>query len=362
MKHVRIETLRFVGFESFTLFGRESKTLLSDPNALNKFLVQVDTELKSVMANRKFIYGQRVERMFAALVISLGRVQFLKQEDAGECYANVSPLEIPDFRLRLSNETSLVEVKNHHPKGDATRGLRLRQSYLEGLENYAKLMSCPLWMAVYWSRWGLWTLVPPTLFRRDGKHAHLAMTEAFVGNELYRLGNIEIGTTPPLRMVWHVSQLGDASPSENGRTTTLRIDRAELFCGNALLVDRAEQTIAFYLMCYGSWRMRNEAKRDGGKIVAIEYEWKPEQESAQGFEFIGSLASMFSRFYIAATTDLENGAVARVNLDVTPGDLGHLIPEEYTSRTLPLWRLHIVPKGVDLGPDANNFADNRCQF
>jgi hypothetical protein len=54
----------------------------------------------------------------------------------------------------------LIEAKNFH-QGDApTKSFRMKSSYLDGLTAYAKLMRCDLYVALYWSRWNLWSVKP----------------------------------------------------------------------------------------------------------------------------------------------------------------------------------------------------------
>jgi len=63
--------------------------------------------------NRAFIYGHLAESLFIQLVAALDNVRLIKQEDAGEVYAQDETLRLPDFRLVLSDGVVvLVEVKN----------------------------------------------------------------------------------------------------------------------------------------------------------------------------------------------------------------------------------------------------------
>lgn len=50
---------------------------------------------------------------------------------------------------------------------------------------------------------------------------------------------------------------------------------------------------------------------------------------------------MFTRMFINATT--EGAAITRLGLDVKSGSLGLLIPDNYESEALSLWRFNLTP-------------------
>jgi hypothetical protein len=62
----------------------------------------------------------------------------------------------------------------------------------------------------------------------------------------------------------------------------------------------------------------------------------------QGFAFIGSLSSMFSRYYLNLITD-EQGVQHRLSVKTEPGVMGRLVPEPYKGKVLHLWRMILVP-------------------
>lgn len=68
----------------------------------------------------------------------------------------------------------------------------------------------------------------------------------------------------------------------------------------------------------------------------------PQADSGQGFEFVGTLSSLFSSWYLSSTSDADR--VTRLGITVTGGSLGSLIPDDYHSDTLPLWRMRQVPE------------------
>ena len=56
---------------------------------------------------------------------------------------------------------------------------------------------------------------------------------------------------------------------------------------------------------------------------------------------VGSLSGMFSTYYRFMTQ--KGGEVAKLQIEVTPGFLGRLIPENHKGDRLPLWRFRIHP-------------------
>src|SRR5258708_13520035 len=98
--------------------------------------------------------------MFEGLVVGLGQVKMIKQEDAGSAYADNQELKIPDFRIVLADGSRLlVEVKNFYQK-DGSEEFSLSEKYLAGLQRYADLDHSLLAVATYWVRWNIWTLLP----------------------------------------------------------------------------------------------------------------------------------------------------------------------------------------------------------
>src|SRR5580658_3564409 len=106
--------------------------------------------------------------MFEGVVVALGQVQMIKEEDAGDGWYEGDKLSIPDYRIALRDGTQfLVEVKNHN--GDHIE-ISLTNSYVEGLRRYRELTGSPIKLAVYWVGWRTWTLVPLDLLDPYPKH------------------------------------------------------------------------------------------------------------------------------------------------------------------------------------------------
>jgi hypothetical protein len=199
-------------------------------------------------------------------------------------------------------------------------------------------------MAVYWARWNVWTLVPLDAFEGDGRRRQLSMSRAARANNLMTLGDMWVGTTPPLTIVVEVDP--DQPQSADGDKVEFTIGDAYWKCAGRRITDKTESAIAAYLAFYGNWNITGQRTRyDGDKLRAIETDIGPENgfASSQGFDFVGHLSGMFSKFYLGAITD-DSGALQRLSTSTEPGRLGRLmIPADYKGKALPLWRMLLKP-------------------
>lgn len=123
--------------------------------------------LSSILSlERHEIVGLRTETLFRELAVALGQTSYVKQEDQGDWITQDVSAKPVDFLVGLKNGMRFaIEVKNCHKE---TGALSLRSSDVSELENYAQLVCHELRLAIYWSKWRLWTLVDPTCFESDG--------------------------------------------------------------------------------------------------------------------------------------------------------------------------------------------------
>lgn len=351
MKRLPRDPMRFELINAFDAFGREEKVSLREPAATDGFVAKTRASVERSLSNEALLHGLRTESMFEALVASLGAVEILKQEDSGEIYAADGPehtLKVPDFRLVLTEGSQmLVEVKNFYQTSDPKQSFSLDGNYFEGLIRYSKLMNCNLLLAVYWTKWNIWTLVPPEVFQKQGERRELGMLEAMKANHMASLGDYSVGTRFPLSVVMYADKTKPRSIGADGYFR-FTISSVELWCGGRLITNSTERRIATYLMFYGTWSYDSEPKIADDQIEAVEHRWTPQRDNGQGFEIVGSLSQMFSTYYKSFTQDA--GKVSRLRLNVTSGHWGRLIPKEYKSETLPLWRFVLEPSGKGPGP------------
>ncbi len=319
-------------------FGLEHEIPLNDPQAVSKFVTSFRNALKNALSNQALLHGQRTEAMF----VSLGGYSLLKAEDTGHVHPE-GHFKVPDFRVVLSDGTQwLIEVKNVYIEDPFQQRRRLMtRAYREKLENYASATGGQLKLAVYWARWGLWTLVSPErLVDADGCLT-LDMETGFRENELSSLGDLTIGTRPPLRF-----QL-EADPNTTGPVASdgmvkFTISGVRFYCGEDEILDPVEKQIAWIFMLYGEWKeVDPQPLLEGGKLTGVEFRWEPEEQVNKGFEMIGSLSRMFSRYYAEQT--MESDEVVQTRAPLRPGWFAPLVTPDYKSKALPLWRISIQP-------------------
>ena len=343
------DPIRFDLANAFAEFGRLERVSLRDAATARGFVERVRGSVSRSLSNEALVHGLRTQAMFGALVVSLGKVDLLKEEDAGEIYASDAALKVPDFRLILQDGSKmLVEVKNFYQRNDPRRAFALSGDYLDGLVRYSGMMGCELFVAVYWARWNIWTLLPPDAFRIEGNRRRVDLPEALRQSQMVRIGDYTIGTKFPLSLLMHADRNEPRIIGPDG-AGTFTVSNVEVYCGGRLVIDAVETRIATYLMFYGRWRYESEPKLVGNEIEAVEHRWVPEQDQQQGFEIVGSLSEMFSTFYRFMTQ--EDGEVTRLQIEVTPGSLGQLIPENHKGDKLPPWRFRMHPAKREAKPD-----------
>lgn len=211
------------------------------------------------------------------------------------------------------------------------------------MRRYGELFGREVKIAVYWSRWGVWTMI--SLGRipvnSDGK-SYLSMLKAVKINEMADLGDRKIGTKTPLtfRLVADTSK-----PRGVGRDGEVKftIGQVEIHSSGKRIDDAEECDLAFYLMLYGEWIASEPvAKIEDGRLIFVQVDTLPKEPTPdQGFEIIGDLSGMISRRYNDLTT--SDGEIDRLSPSVEPGSLGALLKDDYKGKFLPLWRFHQQP-------------------
>jgi hypothetical protein len=326
---------------SFAQFGRERRISLRDPKASEDFTAYVAQAIGGAITSDALLHGQRTQNMFEALVVSLGNCKLLKTEDAGRCHLK-GQFRVPDFRVILNDDSQwLVEVKNIYDHEASRQVTKFTRTYLQQLQEYAGAMKYPLKFALYWARWGIWTLITPEDLAEDGGKLTINMIKAVRVNEMASLGDRTIGTEPPLRLRLL------ANPEKprllNGaEEAVITIAGVEMISACREITDSVEKEIAWILMQFGDWELSGPTAIMSGKEVdALEFTWTPSQRANEGFEMIGTLSSMFARYYASQT--LGESGVIQTEADYTPGWFMPLVSREAPSGALPLWRFVLQP-------------------
>jgi len=348
MKQIPRDPFRFDLFKLLAKHGHDNNSDLANPSTLASFIQTVKESISKSLANDILRYGLHTEAMFSSMVLSIGSVKLLKHEDASDVYSEIEGINVPDFRLVLSDDSHVfVEVKNYYQGNDPFKQFTMNIEYLDGLIHYAHIMGARLLIAVFWAKLGLWTLVQPSAFKVIRNRYELSFVDAYSQNEMVILGDQHIGTKYPLRTIFYGEKIS-SQLSGNTEDVLVRITNVKLFCSDHELIDKNEISIAMYFMLYGKWIEREPIWNDDGHSISIEHIFEPEEYLNQGFEFIGSLSQMFAKYYVHATT--SDGVVNDLFTNVSPGELGKLIPDDYKSKSLPLWRISQYPSKIGTTP------------
>jgi hypothetical protein len=330
---------------SFAQFGRERRISLRDPKAAQDFAAYVAREIGGAVTSDTLLHGQRTQNMFEALVVSLGNYKLLKTEDWGRSHPK-GQFKVPDFRIILKDDSQwLVEVKNIYDDQPLRQVKKFERTYVERLQEYAALMQCPLKFALYWARWRIWALIAPEDLALDGGKLSIDMMKAIRVSEMAALGDRTIGTKPSLRLRLLADRKKPRFVTDAGQAD-MTIAGVEFICADSKITDSVEKEIAWIFMQFGEWESSGPTAIMSGKDVeALEFEWKPRQRANEGFEMIGTLSSMFARYYASQT--LDDTGVIQTEAEFTPGWLVPLISADGPSKGLPLWRFALRPKRND---------------
>ena len=345
MQHANRDPMKFDVLNAFAVYGREQKLSLLSSGASEGFVAQVRESVKQSLDNNILMYGVRTENLFEAMIANFGAFQAFKKEDCGEAYSPDVSLLVPDFRVVLRDGSQmLIEVKNFHQGDRPQKPFTLSSQYLLGLSHYSEVMGCELKIAIYWSNWNAWTLVPPSAFQRRRKNMVVSLEDAMMANELGSIGDLMVGIKFPLCLRLLADKEKERTV-DNDNLARFTITEVEFYCGDQQITDPAERDMAWFFMLYGDWSPEGPvALISQGHIDAVDYRFIPPEDHHQGFEVIGHLSSMFSQFYRHRTGDQEG--IGRLQIDNTrPEPFVRLIADGYgyESDTFPMWRFTLRP-------------------
>lgn len=331
---------------AFGRYGQEHKVPLNQRSSLDAFGGHVARAVDQALADSALLHGQRVEAMFEAMLVSLGTFTLLKGEDSGRVFPP-DLFRAPDFRVVLRNGAQwLIEVKNVYEKQPFRQRRKvMTRDYRDSLESYAAATGAELKLAVFWARWSMWTLVTPSRFLDGRGDVVLDMMTAAKGNELSALGDLTIGTRSPLKLRLTMDPARTGLIGDDGLVTAV-IGQTAIYAAGTELSDPTEREIAWILMQHGEWACGDEVPVvEGNHLVAIDFTWEPPESANQGFEMIGTLSRMFSRYYAGMT--VRDGEVVQLQAPLRPGWFEALIRPDYKSKALPLWRFELQPSYIE---------------
>jgi len=315
-------------------FARDQGMALDHPALVETFTADAVRRLKRALTDTALLHGSRTERLFEATVLSLGNFRLLKAEDNGRIHAT-GTLRAPDFRVVLDDGAQwLIEVKNVRRKDPFKQHTTMSAAYLGSLQAYADMMGVPLRLAIYWSRWSLWTVIAPEHFRQPNGSLRISMQQGVIANKFSRLGEVSIMTRPPLRIV-----LGAAKDRPHGvgadSIASFIIGSVRLFSGEHELVDLRDRKLAEVLISYGEWPLGGPfAMTDEHGFAGVQYVAEPEEATGQAFEGIGWASRIFSSFYADQT--VEGDRIVQLLGQSAPEWFAPLADWDFDNSKLPL--------------------------
>lgn len=341
MKRLDRAPERFDVLDLFARMARDGNLPFDEDSSQDEFARRVAASIGQARRSPTLLHGRRTQELFGYVAASLGSAKLIKSEDGGDIISDESELRVPDFRLVLRDgKQLLVEVKNCHSRSPRT-AVRLDQPYLSSLRSYGDLTGSPVFIAVYWSGWNLWTLTPLDEFPPGG----LTLLSASLRNHMVTLGDEAIATTPPLTLRIVADPASPRTRRPSGEVE-LTIGNVEFFCGGRPITDKTERRLAFLLMILGTWpEADTDVAMDGESLVHIDFVYAPEEvTSGQPFEIIGHQSGFVSRRFDFLTT--REKSITSLSPADAPGSLGLGIPENYVSDALPLWRFRMKPSPI----------------
>lgn len=320
-------------------FARASGIALDDPVLIQTFTDDAARQLKGALDDPILLHGTRAERLFEAMVLTLGKFRLFKAEDNGSVHATTK-LRAPDFRVVLENgEQRLIEVKNAYREAPLEQEIILKPAYYRSIQDYAEAVGAPLWLAIYWARWNIWTVVAPEPFCSPDGSVVIRLIDAVVVDQLAQLGDVLIATRPPLRIV------RDISPQPHKGQTLDKlpfVSPARFFSGNVELFHPRDRKLAEILCLYGQWpAVGPEPILNRTDLIGAQFVFAPEEPSGQDFDSVGPASRIFSKFY--ATETVEGDRIIQLLGQPQPDWFASLNDWPFAESRLPLWLLRSRP-------------------
>ena len=338
------------GLDLFARLDDSATGALGDEVRLDAVIAQFREGVRTSLANPARVYGWHTQVMFGQVVRALGAVVLLTEEDQGTTWARPSERIHPsDYRAVLADGRNLsIEVKNH-PVKRLDRPFRMPKANLDGLVRYAALTGSAPRVAIYWSGPGLWLLVDPEHFATQGSKATIDMRVAMAESDMADLGDMMIGTVPPLEFTFKVHEIGSLTPTgQNTAKVTIQIDGTAISADGRELTGAAERRLAFYLMWNGKWPETEHHDWEDGRLTNQRFRYEPEEwPRKQGFAIVGFYSELLARSFWLQTSD--EGVVTKLTADLDPNRQGFVIPDDYHSDELPLWRMRLQPRSQSIG-------------
>lgn len=327
-------------------FAQSEGMSIKDEMVIDKFIERLSEAIQKHRENPIRVYGFRVESMFAHIAAALGKSQIITEEDSGSFFSYDEDIRRPDFRLlTIDGSQLLIEVKNFHQK-NPVEPLVVKSAYLLTLKKYADAFNIPLKIAIFWSL-GLWTLVDVDHYINDEPDVVISMPEAMKISQMNLLGDLMVGTVPPLSLRFYADTNRPRSVNKDGEVH-FTIGRAAIYAGGQEITDEFERRLVWFFMLHGKWnKLDRPAKVRDGLLEYTEFTVSPEEyDKDSGFAMLGFLSELITSNYKFLTS--PEGEILQLSPTQQPDQLCVLIPHDYKGKTLKLWRFHVQPNYDDL--------------
>lgn len=198
-------------------------------------------------------------------------------------------------------------------------------------------------LAIYWARWGFWSLVDPQHLTARGNKLGIEMIYAMRVSEMAKIGDQSIGTRLPLTIRFSADRQKERTVGEGGMTN-FTVSGVDILCDGQTL-NGIDRSLAYLLIQFGELSGEEPvALMDGELLDAVDFNFVHQEPTDQGFEIVGSASRMFARYYAMQT--IEEGKVVRTAIPLEPDLFRVLTVGDGTGHTLPLWRLILQPNPV----------------
>ncbi|MCL2090161.1 MAG: hypothetical protein FWH11_02855 [Micrococcales bacterium] len=316
---------------------------VNDPERVDAVVKELRQGVTEALATPTTVQGWRAQALFASMVVALDGCTMMTQVDLGEIFADGDPVKAPDFFLHLRDgRRILVDVKSL-PKS-IKDPVKFTKSEVARLRRFGELYGAEVHLALYFSSMSMWLLISiDDLSPGPGGGLRITMEKALMRNDMAAISDWTIGVEPPLELVLHPDPSSENRITEDGRAE-FRVGSVEVRAGGRRVYTKEDQQIVWFLMMYGKWSQSEHLRIEGSKLVSLTWRAEPEERENldQRFELVGSLASMYTQFFEIGTRG--DAGIIGLDLPTEPGAMISLIPHDYHSDDLPLWRFRIAPR------------------
>ncbi len=344
-----------MNLETLQLFRRAMgpHSRLDDPDVVHDFLKRVSDSLAGNKTNGPRLKGIRTQALFAQLILAMDGCELMLTVDAGDIYTD-GFISSGDFLLTLRDgRRLLVEVKtvsrsyNGNGKINIERSANksLRAKEVNGLRRAATLLGAEPFYAAYYEFVDHWALIRLEDLTPKGSNYTLKFSQDMVRNHMGDLGDRSIGVEPPIEIrsyprAGHEPDLGAAS--EEG-LYSVRIDRRTVHVGGKLITDPKDAEFAKFLGLYGHWAPKTVPAILGNKISYVSLYSEPEEPvEGQGFQIIGPLSYLFSRYFMVHTIN-NNRKPTALDIEATPSLIADFLARAPRDRQFPTWQFNMKP-------------------